>query len=125
MGTKGKLRMSSYSTTGTILRIEETKQVSEKFRVREFVLNVPDDRDSRYDQTCQFQMTGDRCEDLDRYSEGDEVTLHWGLRGREWTNREGVVKVFNSLNVFKLEATGNKQQPDNLPPPPADDDIPF
>lgn len=91
---------TSYKTTGTIVTIDETKQISDRFRKREFVLEIAD---GKYPQTVQFQTTGDRCELLDSYQEGDELTVEFNLRGREWRSPKGEIRYFNTLDAWKLE----------------------
>ena len=117
-------------TTGRIHKIFETEQKTERFRLREFVVEIDDN--PQYPQFVKFQMTGDRCENLDTFKEGDSVRAEFSLRGREWTNREGKVIYFNSLDVWTLEKTGagaSASGPEpgfDQPPPPGDaDDIPF
>lgn len=36
--------------------------------------------------------------------EGQDVEVSFALRGREWTNDNGDVRVFNTLNGFRVEA---------------------
>ena len=55
-----------------------------------------------YPQPLQFEMVQDRCELLDSFQEGQEVEVHFELRGREWTSPQGQVKYFNSLQAWKL-----------------------
>lgn len=119
-------------TSGTIHILGEAKQVSARFRKREFVVQLADN--PRYPQFVQFQLTGDRCEQLDGFSVGDSVDIDFSLRGREWTSPKGDVKYFNSLDVWTIERTGGAARadgpPDEMPPPPEsdekfDDDIPF
>jgi hypothetical protein len=116
-------------TTGRIHALFEAKQVTERFRKREFVLELSDN--PRYPQFVLFQLTGDRCESLDGFSVGDEVRVEFSLRGREWKSPRDEVKYFNSLDVWALEKAGaNSSFSDEPPipemaPPPGDDDIPF
>ena len=108
--------MSKLKATGSIYKIFETEKKSERFRVREFVLEIDDN--PQYPQYVKFQLTGDRCEDLDGYKEGEQVTLSFDLRGREWTNREGKVLFFNALQVWEIQSLAK-------PAAVADDDVPF
>jgi hypothetical protein len=115
-------------TTGRIHALFETQQVTERFRKREFVVELADN--PRYPQYVQFQLTGDRCEALDGYSVGDEVRVEFSLRGREWKSPKGELKYFNSLDVWTIERLGASSgfdeqppPPDEFPPPP--DDVPF
>ena len=88
-------------TTGKLHTIFETKQVSERFTKREFVVELADN--PKYPQTVLFQLTGDRCTQLDDMRVGDEVRIEFSLRGREWRSPNGDVKYFNSLDVWKIE----------------------
>jgi len=87
--------------TGKLHTIFETKQVSERFSKREFVLELADN--PKYPQTVLFQLTGDRCAQLDEMRVGDQVRVEFSLRGREWRSPSGEVKYFNSLDVWKIE----------------------
>jgi len=91
-----------YNLKGKVKVISETRQVSEKFKLREFVITTEGD----YPQTIQFQSVQDKCELLDTIKEGQSVNVHFNLRGREWTNNDGVVKVFNTLDAWKIEIDG-------------------
>ena len=85
---------------GIIKKISETVQISDRFRKREFVVEYANNPD--YPQPLQFEMVQDRCELLDSFQEGQEVEVHFELRGREWTSPQGQVKYFNSLQAWKL-----------------------
>jgi len=108
-------------TTGKIFKIFETKQITERFTKREFVLEV---EDGKYPQQVLFQFTGDRCPDLDGYKEGQEVVVTFNLRGREWTSPKGEVRYFNSLDVWKMAARGVAPNAPESGPEPAEG-IPF
>jgi len=118
-----------FHTTGKIHKISDTQQKTERFRVREFVLELSDN--PRYPQYVQFQLTGDRCENLDSFSEGDEVQVEFSLRGREWKGRDGNIRYFNSLDVWEIAKAGASRGFDDEPPlpdgPPGgmDEEIPF
>jgi hypothetical protein len=88
--------------SGKLHTIYDLKQVSERFAKREFVLELSDN--PKYPQHVLFQLTGDRCSQLDDHRVGDEVRVEFSLRGREWRSPQGELKYFNSLDVWKLEA---------------------
>lgn len=97
-------------TTGKLHTIFETKQVSQRFTKREFVVELADN--PKYPQTVLFQLSGDRCSMLDDMRVGDEVRIEFSLRGREWRSPNGEVKYFNSLDVWKIEpARAGRSQP--------------
>ena len=113
----------AFDIKGKLHVISDTKQVSEKFSKREFVLEV---EDGKYPQLLQFQLTGDRCGAIDGFQVGDQLLVTFNLRGREWKSPSGDVKFFNSLDVWKVDnlsieagtsrpaATGG-DGPDSLP----------
>jgi single-strand DNA-binding protein len=86
---------------GKLHTIYETKQVSERFTKREFVVELADN--PKYPQVVLFQLTGDRVSQLDDLKVGDQVRIEFSLRGREWRSPKGEVKYFNSLDVWKIE----------------------
>jgi hypothetical protein len=117
---------------GKIHATFDAAQVTERFRKREFVLEV--EGDSRYPQYVLFQLTGDRCGALDDFQAGHEVAVEFSLRGREWTSPKGEVRYFNSLEVWSIDRKGDAPaahddgpptRGDEPPPPTDDDEIPF
>lgn len=123
---------------GKLFKIFEAQQITDRFRKREFVVELVDN--PRYPQTVMFQLTGDRCENLDGFDVGQEVEVEFSLRGREWTSPSGDVKYFNSLDVWTIEKVGggsasagggsgggDPPPPTDAdePPTPTDDDLPF
>jgi len=126
------LRLMGINVSGKLHTVFETKQITERFQKREFVVEMSDN--PQYPQVVLFQLTGNRCGQLDELKVGDEVRIEFSLRGREWTSPQGDVKFFNSLDVWSLEKAGGPpdrgEEEPPLPdgPPPGfddNDDIPF
>jgi hypothetical protein len=90
----------AFDIKGKLHVISDTKQVSERFSKREFVLEV---EDGKYPQFIQLQLTGDRCTAIDGFQVGDQLSVTFNLRGREWRSGSGEVKYFNSLDVWKVD----------------------
>ncbi len=113
------------TASGHLHTVLPTKVISDSFRVREFVLER--DQSGKYPQLVLFQATNDACEKLDELHVGDEIEVEFDLRGRQWTNRDGDIKFFNSLNVWRWDVLKRAAPPAPAPAPsPAvDDDIPF
>ena len=86
--------------TGKIKFIGEVQQPSDKFRKRDFVVT---DESSQYPQHILIQVTQDRVVLLDDCRVGDEVKVHFNLRGREWTDPQGQVKYFNTIEAWRIE----------------------
>jgi translation initiation factor IF-3 len=92
-----------YELKGTLKVIKPTEVVSDKFKKREFVVS---ENSSQYPQVISFQCAQDKCSLLDNLTEGQDVKVSFNLRGREWTGKDNVVKYFNTLDVWKIEAIG-------------------
>ncbi|MFM7022381.1 MAG: DUF3127 domain-containing protein [Flavobacteriales bacterium] len=91
----------SLSVKGRIKVKMNEQVISDKFKKREFVLT---DESSQYPQHVLFQLIQDKTSLIDPFKEGDEITVHFNLRGREWTSPSGEVKFFNSLDAWRIEA---------------------
>jgi hypothetical protein len=130
-------QQSSYKMEieGKIKMLGETKTFGNNgFRKREVVVTT----DEQYPQHLMVEFVQDKCDLLNNYNVGQDVKISINLRGREWTNPQGEVKYFNSIQGWRIE---NLQvaQPEGMPPiPPMDafepaddlneedhDDLPF
>lgn len=127
-GVRANVGRMGMEIGGRIYKIEETKQITERFRKREFVLVL--EENSEYPQYVQFQLTGNRVDKINDFKVGDEVKVDFSLRGREWTSPKNEIRYFNSLDVWDLIRIGDQQQAaDDMPfgdaPPPSDEEMPF
>jgi hypothetical protein len=115
-----------------LLEIFESQQISDTFKKREFVVEYAEN--PQYPEFLKFELIQDKCELLDKLSSGQEVEVHFNLKGRKWTDPQGGIKYFNTLQAWRILAVGSQpteRPPMNEPPdfdePPVleDDDIPF
>ncbi len=121
----------AYELKGIITQIMETKQVSERFTKREFVVETNDN--PKYPQVIMCQITGDKVTMLDGFAVGDQIRAEFNLRGREWRSPSGDVKYFTTIEVWKLEPIGERRAKTQGTPPveqstfssTPNDDIPF
>ena len=101
-----------FKIKGEIKVIGEAVQVTEKFKKREFVLI---DNSSQYPQYINFQLVQDKCELIDGFQVGQRIEVNFNLRGREWTDKNGIIKYFNTLDVWRLVCEESSAEP---PPTP-------
>jgi hypothetical protein len=73
---------------------------SEKFSTRQFVVKIMDDK---YEQLISFELVNDRTDLIDAFGVGEEITVSFNLKGREWTSPQGEVKYFNTLEAWKVQ----------------------
>ncbi len=123
-----------FEAAGEIRAIMDTQQVTDTFRKREFALEI---EDGRYPQTVKFQLVQDKTELLDDFEVGQQVRVHFNLRGREYTRKsDGATDYWTNLECWRIEkADGAEAQPDQVhfsadDPPTGSfsnesDDIPF
>ena len=130
--------MASFELVGKLHEAFATEQKTDSFKVREFVI---EEQDGNYPQYIKFQLSQDRCSQLDGYNVGEQVRIFFNLRGRAWS-KDGRSGYISTLDCWRLERiTGSTQAapppsastaptaPATPPPPPvapaADDDLPF
>lgn len=113
----------AYELTGKIKLIQEPRTFDSGFTKREMVVIV---EDGRYPQEINLEFVQDKVALLEALQPGQEVTVSFDIRGREYNGR-----YFNNLQGWKVVVVG-----DELEAPPADspyptpsdfgdDDIPF
>ncbi len=121
---------------GKVKMIGETQTFgSNGFRKREIVVTT----EEQYPQDIMVEFVQDKTDLLNNYKVGQNVKVSINLRGREWTNPQGEVKYFNSIQGWRIEALQSEGSSSDMPPmPPADafepvsninedehDDLPF
>jgi hypothetical protein len=114
--------------SGKLHAIFETKQITERFQKRDFVIETADN--PIYPQLVILQLTGERCTVLDGFALNQMVNVEFNVRGREWKSPSGEIKYFNSLDAWTIESDEKNQhaaEESTAPetPWPPDDDIPF
>jgi hypothetical protein len=86
-----------YKAKGKLILKSEPRQITDKFRVMDFVIQTPDEK---YPQSIQFQILNDRIQEMDIYSLGEEIEVSFDVRGREHNG-----KYYNTLNAYKVESS--------------------
>jgi hypothetical protein len=117
----------AYDLTGKIKLIQEAKTFDSGFTKREMVVTV---EDGKYPQEINIEFVQDKIALLDTLQAGQEVTVTFDIRGREYNGR-----YFNNLQGWKIVTLRDEDAPsagDQSPAPPyptpsdfEDDDIPF
>jgi hypothetical protein len=87
---------------GKLLEKGDTQKVSDKFQKREFVVEYAEN--PQYPEFIKFELVQDRCSQLDPFQLGEEIEVHFNLRGRKWVDPKGETKYFNSLNAWRIVA---------------------
>ncbi len=84
-----------------ILRIEKTEQISDKFKKRRLI--IEHSKNITYPQILEFTLTQNNIALADKLNPGDEVKLLFELKGKEFIDKSGINRVFNSLDVWRID----------------------
>src|SRR5690606_30604690 len=82
--------------------------VTETFKKRDLVIQYAEN--PQFVEYIKFEATQDRVNLFDNLNSGDEVTVSFNLRGRPWTNKEGVTSYFNSLVAWRVNKVSGSPQ---------------
>lgn len=115
----------AYDLTGKIKLIQDAKTFDSGFTKREMVVIV---EDGKYPQEINLEFVQEKTALLDTLRPGQEVTVTFDIRGREYNGR-----YFNNLQGWKIDTAedaptaGMDEQAPPFPSPSdfGDDDIPF
>ena len=104
----------SFDIVGNLHKVFDTQVISDKFKKREFVLEI---KDGNYTQFIKFQLTQNRCELLNDFSSGQNVQVSFSITGRPYENKNGETLYFNNLNAWRIVLS----QSENELAPPSED----
>jgi len=119
---------------GKVHEVGALQQVSDTFKKRDLIVEYAEN--PSYPEYIRFEALQDKTALFDSLKPGDEIEVSFNLRGRPWTNKEGVTSYFNSLVVWRITAltntTASAAAPAYAPPvvdlntsAGEDDDLPF
>jgi hypothetical protein len=120
---------------GKVHEIGATQQVTESFKKRDIIVAYAEN--PQFVEYIRFEATQDRTSIFDGLTVGEEIEVSFNLRGRPWTNKDGVTTYFNSLVAWRVTKLANTAASAPAPgyaemPAPVDlsgsnddDDLPF
>jgi hypothetical protein len=122
----------NFEINGKVIVKDDTQQISDRFKKREFVIEVENERNPEWNDFIKFQLTQDRCDLLEPISLNEEIKVSFNIKGRKW-EKDGNVSYFSNLEAWRIEKVqtsgGIPEMPeftaDDIPPAPEEDDLPF
>ena len=90
----------AYDLTGKVKLIQAVQTFDSGFTKREMVVIV---QDGKYPQEINLEFVQDKVSLLDNLQVGQEVTVTFDIRGREYNGR-----YFNNLQGWKIVTPGNE-----------------
>ncbi|WP_309400754.1 DUF3127 domain-containing protein [Cerasicoccus maritimus] len=96
-----------YELSGKVKLVMDEQTFGSGFNKREFVVTTAEEK---YPQDIKFETVKDKTSLLDGLKEGDDVTVSFDVRGREWKGNYYV-----NLNAWKIvsgaPAAGGEEPP--------------
>jgi hypothetical protein len=129
----------SYELSGKLVAKYDTVQRTGTFKTREFVVEKSEDIGGRtITNFIKFQCVQDKTNIIDRVNVGDEIKVHFNIKGTRW-EKEGKVNYITNLDAWRIEQilnsntseiVGNSEYLEPLDTfsatsPDAVDDLPF
>ena len=94
----------SYELTGKLTAKFETIQRTGTFKVREFAVEKSDDIGGRtVTNYIKFQCVQEKTTIIDKYNVGDDIKVHFNIKGTKW-EKEGKVNYFTNLDAWRVES---------------------
>ncbi len=93
----------SYDLTGRLLAKYDTIQRKESFKTREFVVEKTEEIAGRtITSYIKFQCVQDKTMMIDRLSVGDEIKVHFNIKGSKW-EKDGKTNYITNLDAWRIE----------------------
>ena len=119
---------------GKVHEVGAVQQVTESFKKRDLIVAYAEN--PQFVEYIRFEATQDRVNIFDNLGINDEIEVSFNLRGRPWTNKDGVTTYFNSLVAWRVTKLANTASapasgyadmpaPVDLAGSSDDDDLPF
>jgi len=98
----------SLEVTGKLIQKYDTVQVSEKFKKREFVVELTEEiNGNNYINYAKLQLAQAKCDIIDRFNHGDMVKVNFNIKGQSYVDKkDGTTKYISNLDAWRVEAAG-------------------
>lgn len=120
----------NFELQGTLIVKNDTQVISDRFKKREFVIEKKETSPNGFEfvDTIKFQLTQDKVEIIENFQLGQNINVHFNIKGNKW-EKGGQVNYFVNLDAWKVEEAGaaTSSAPassGSMPPPPPPSDIP-
>ena len=109
----------SLEVTGKLLVKYDAQQVNDRFKKREFVLELAEEINGNvYTNYAKMQLVQQKCDILDRFNEGDNVKVSFNIKGNRW-ERDGKVNFITNLDAWRIESAAAGATNNNMATPQA------
>ena len=96
----------SLEITGKLLEKYDTQVVSDRFKKREFVLELVDETpNGNFTNYAKMQLVQNKTDLLDQFKVGDTIKATFNIKGNRY-DKNGTTSYFTNLDVWRLEPGG-------------------
>jgi Domain of unknown function (DUF3127) len=89
--------------TGKLIVKYDTQVVSDRFKKREFVIELQDEvNGNTYVNYAKLQLVQNKTDLIDRYNIGDNVKISFNIKGNKWV-KDGRENYITSLEAWRVE----------------------
>ncbi len=93
----------NHELTGKLLVKQPVQVISDRFKKREFVLELVEDTpNGSFTNYAKMQLVQNKTDLLDRFNEGDMLKATFNIRGSRY-DKNGVTNYITNLDVWRLE----------------------
>lgn len=110
----------SFTATGVIKQIFDTQVVSDKFKKREFIIEVPN---GNFSDNIALQFTNDKVDKLNGFTEGMKVNVDFNIQSKEYNGRWFTNNTCWRISASEAVSTTAQQQAQPIDDPSSS--LPF
>ncbi len=89
--------------TGKLVEKYDTQTVNDRFRKREFVIEVTEEvNGSSFTNFAKMQLVQNKTDIIDRFNVGDVLRVNFSIKGNRY-EKEGKVSYFSNLDAWRIE----------------------
>ncbi len=108
--------------TGTLYKIWQERKPSDKFTVKEFILDMTEDINGRPNVWyLGCQITNKNIEKLDEFKVGDKITIDASVGSYNTFTKDGEEKVINNVTAFRIKSAEKANSINAAVPVPGED----